>query len=150
MRGAQPFPNLPANTSSFTFPKRRDSYRVVSFRATIVPGQSAQALLALVDGDGNTIAHWATFLLGVLTVHTVTWAAGENTDSSNNFALPTGSVVNVQISDDLWVLPQWTLQLSINPNAVGDTISNMMLQTEWYAPKKESDNTPPQPQSSSS
>lgn len=149
MRAAQPFPNLGTGVSSFLFPKRRESYRVVTCRVTAFfsSGGGAQLLLTLSDGDNNRI-YSASGLLAAPNV-TTTWNFGDQPINSNETPQP-GGMMHIGIPSDLWVLPQWNLELSINPNAGTDLMTSIVLQTEWYPAKKESDNIQPQAQSSSS
>ena len=140
MRTAQPFPNLGPGTSQVTFPKRNDSYRVVSVTATITRGAPVlgqQVLLAIIDGAGNAIASWPSIIMpGAGFVESLTWSnAGAGTAVAISAPI-SGQVGHVEIAPDVWVLPQWTLQLSINPNDGADNITAVVLQADTGARSK--------------
>ena len=138
MRTAQPFPNPGVNVSQFTFPKRRVAYRVVSLVATAVAAAAAgaQVTLAIEDGVGNTIASWSSPSLAPGQFPSTITFSEAPVDASTLPSITAGQLLNVGIPRDLWVQPQWSLEVSINPNAAGDALTNMILQLEEFADKK--------------
>jgi hypothetical protein len=152
MRAAQPFPNLAVGVNSFNFPKRRESWRLVSLRATVTLGSAAlgqQVLVSLIDGAGNAIASWSSSVIpapGFLS--TFTWSADVDGSAQAAGGFGVNAITNIAIPADVWVLPQWTLQLGTSPTDAGDQLTNIMVQSEWYPDKISRDKVPAQAQES--
>lgn len=123
---------LPApGTTLLIFPKRNMSYRVVTVASGVntsaVPGVRA-LVLQLMDGAGNAILVWSGTTTNASNGGPVTqWSA------QNSVAAATGFEV-VSIPDDLWVQPQWTLQLQVTNPQIGDIQGGATLQTESFSP----------------
>ncbi len=135
MRHTQPFPDLAVGVSSFTLPRRSESWRIVSMRATIQAGTAAtqaQVALTLSDGAGNTICHFVSGNLPLAAYPlTITWAPANSAFDVSLVGSP-ALLINVPIPDDLWVQPNWNVTLLISPNAAADRISNMLTQIEYF------------------
>ena len=138
MRGSQPFPNPGAGVSTFTFPKRNESWRLVTMRASFTPGAAgSQLAIHLLDGTGADIACFAGPATGgvVNQLYTFSSAAPDGIANSGVAAIAAGQL-QIGIPDDLWVQPQWTLRLQSDPANGADVITGIIVQTEFYPPKK--------------
>jgi hypothetical protein len=133
LRRSRPFP--PASLS-FNFPKENQSYKLVSVFATCaLTTRGKQVILALNDGVGNPIAAWSSETIDALAAPIINMTFSASAVNSNVVApglAVSGQHANVSIPSDLWINPQWTLQLTINPNDAGDGFTQLMLQTEAY------------------
>ena len=138
MRASQPFANPGVGVSSFNFPKRPDTYRIIAVRLNSAHGSllSPQTALHIADGAGNTIASWAgPPTLAVVAANYTFSSAPVDTFAQISAGVVAGQLINVAIPDDLWIQPQWTLQLTISPNNAADSMTNIQLSIEWFVPK---------------
>jgi hypothetical protein len=147
VRTAQPFANLAVGVSSFNLPKRPQSWRLVNLRGNFVFGAlTAQVAIALLDGAANVLATWSTDTLpGGLSPANVSWSGGQVGQPNYPASGLAAALVNVGISDDLWVQPNWTIQVTINPNNAADQITALCAEIEEYSKKSGQVDREPQP-----
>ena len=96
---------------------------------------SPQALIGILDGAGNTIGCIASPVLNPGTNYTVTFAAAA-VDSSTMVTAVSGSCLTVGIPADLWIQPQWRVDLQIQPSDALNTLSNASVTLDTPDPPK--------------
>ena len=132
--------NYPSAESQIILAKRPESYRIISLFVSATTASvlgNAQCLLSVVDGAGNSLMTFGSPpLVNAIQSNFTFSAADVDTTTSVGVGGVAGGFIMVPLPEELWVQPQWQVQILISPNTAGDVLANANMQIEMFTREK--------------